>query len=336
VVPGEPGSAFAAKNPMESEERTAQGQGSAPVGARPSRLRSIGSHPASFVFGAVWLASAAVVITAGHASQLLVSVGRLCGILLFGWLTLAWTERLERQPQPQAQRGQLRVVAQLAVILGVILAVFVDSLRYYGLGHPPEIPVWSALASTAAAAGERWLPAHWVGSPARAVVDPLCYFALPLLALLLLGARPSALGLGRGRGTWRVIAVWCSLPAGFLLLQLATGSLGLGQLARRLVSNGLQNGPSEEFLFRGALQSRLALLVDPKWALILQALAFGAWHLAAMRAAGGASSLLLALANAMLSQAVTGLAFGLMARRTDSIVAGSLFHVIANSLESQG
>ena len=70
--------------------------------------------------------------------------------------------------------------------------------------------------------------------------------------------------------------------------------------------------------------------------MILQALAFGAWHLAVMRKAGGGSNLLLALANAILTQGVMGLAFGFMAQRTGSIVAGSLFHVIVNSLESQG
>ena len=52
-----------------------------------------------------------------------------------------------------------------------------------------------------------------------------------------------------------------------------------GALAARLVSNALDDGFFERFLFRGALQPRLRGLVGPSSGLVLQELVFGAWHL---------------------------------------------------------
>jgi len=47
---------------------------------------------------------------------------------------------------------------------------------------------------------------------------------------------------------------------------------------RELLRNAFSAGFSEEFLFRGALMSRLTRVVPTGWALFAQASLFGLWH----------------------------------------------------------
>lgn len=214
-----------------------------------------------------------------------------------------------------------RIWLQLAVILGVI--------ALSGL-YAFEIPLWSGLVGWLQALGERTLPAAWVGGPGNAVANPAQYFVIPLLLLLALGARPAELGLGRGHGAWRACAVWLAIPALTWLALLALGLLPPQTLARRLIGNALQNGFFEEFLFRGALQTRLAHLLAPGWALAAQALLFGLWHLEAnTRMMGG--DLLAGLAVCLLSQTASGLWLGLIFQRTRNLVAPAVVHVTMNA-----
>jgi membrane protease YdiL (CAAX protease family) len=94
----------------------------------------------------------------------------------------------------------------------------------------------------------------------------------------------------------------------------------------------MQNGFFEEFLFRGALQTRLRKLTTPAWALVLQALIFGLWHLGAGYSATGGSDLLTAAASTIVAQASLGLAFGIIFERTRNLFASSAFHIVINSI----
>ena len=118
------------------------------------------------------------------------------------------------------------------------------------------------------ALGERLLPVELVGGPANAVANPVQYFVIPLILLLLLGARFRELGFAPGHAAWRVSALWAALPLAVWLVLLATGQLAPAVLLRRLLGNALQNGFFEEFLFRGALMTRLARRFSAAWTLV--------------------------------------------------------------------
>lgn len=100
----------------------------------------------------------------------------------------------------------------------------------------------------------------------------------------------------------------------------------------RLLSNALNNGFFEEFLFRGALQTRLRPLVGVGWALVLQALVFGVWHLGLGFDDTSHVGWPEALASTLAHPAVIGLAYGVAFERTRNLLAPSVAHVLANSL----
>src|SRR6185436_3296783 len=140
------------------------------------------------------------------------------------------------------------------------------------------------------------------------------------------------LGLGRGHRVLRVTALWCALPLAYVVFQLATGRLALLAFARRLLSHTVQNGPFEEFLFRGAIQSRLSALLGSGWGVVLGSLAFGAWHLGLGYTQTGKASILDGLASVFILQSTMGLAFAVIFHRTRNLVAGSVVHVVTNSM----
>ena len=109
------------------------------------------------------------------------------------------------------------------------------------------------------------------------------------------------------------------------------GNLAVGQLVRTLFSNTFQNGFFEEFLFRGALQSRLTRLLGSSWGLVISSLVFGAIHFG-MNLRGANGDVAGAIAICVLVQAPLGLALGLMFHRTKSLLACSVVHVVINSV----
>jgi membrane protease YdiL (CAAX protease family) len=187
------------------------------------------------------------------------------------------------------------------------------------------------MTAALSALGERLLPAEIVGGPGNAIANPVQYFILPFVLLLVLGARPAELGLGRGHKVLRACLVWVAAPAIFWIILLVSGQLTFMRLVRAVVGNALQNGFFEEFLFRGALQTRLNKLVQPGWALVIQALAFGVWHFNA-NAGVAPGDPFAALAACVVSQTVSGLAYGIVFLRTRNLVAPSVAHVLMNAV----
>ena len=70
----------------------------------------------------------------------------------------------------------------------------------------------------------------------------------------------------------------------------------------------------------------------PEWAIVIQALVFGAWHLGLGYTNTGGAGLLPAVAITIVHQATIGLAFGIVFERTRSILAPSVAHILANSM----
>lgn len=266
----------------------------------------------------LWLVSALYLLAQGHLLLLALATAAFLFWGVHTWLSVRVTGTPPAIGTPvSANRWQMW--RQIAVIL-----------LFAAIANQP-LPLWDDLVAWLRTLGEQTLPAIWVGGPGNAVANPVQYFVLPLLALWLLGARPRELGLQWGQGAWRVCAVWLLLPVVAFGVLLALGQLTAQTLARRLIGNALQNGFFEEFLFRGALQSRLAKVLSPAWTLVTQALFFGLWHLDANLGMFG-GDWLGAVAWCIVSQAMIGLLFGLLFQRTRSLIAPSVAHVITNTV----
>jgi membrane protease YdiL (CAAX protease family) len=97
-----------------------------------------------------------------------------------------------------------------------------------------------------------------------------------------------------------------------------------------VVSNLFQNGPFEEFLFRGVLLTAIMTLMRPGWALVTQALVFGLWH-AGLGFAVTGGDMIAGVGSVLVIQASLGLAFGYLFTQTGNLAIPSLVHVLMNS-----
>lgn len=284
------------------------------------------SRPVQVYLG-VWAVAAVTLTAFGHDA--LSGLLLLAGVGALSLVTALVTAPARGLPGRVTTEPRL-LVQQLVVVGATVVLTGVEGLRFHGVGGATtSLPAWTALVDALGGLGDRWF-----GAP-HAVSNPVLYVAIPLVLLLWRGARPGELGLRRGIGTWRAAAVWCALPVVVLVGQMLGGRpvLGAGGLAVALLLATAQNGPMEEFLFRGALQTRLRLLAGPGWALVGQALVFGVWHLGlGYSNFGHPGGLVSALASTIVYQSVLGLAFGVLAERTGSLIAPSLFHVLYNTM----
>jgi membrane protease YdiL (CAAX protease family) len=288
-------------------------------------LANVAASRQARLFGAVWLAAAATLVVTGQGFSAL--DGALFGLAYLGFslVTVAITEPKSAQPASSTRRP--RVWVQLGIV-----ALFVTLTAWRGLGFHdvvgPEatMPLWSPLVDTLQRAGDRWF------GNGNFVANPVLYVGIPLPLLLLAGARLRSLGFGAGHRTTRVLLLWSAVPLAVFGYALIAGVLAPGVLIARVISNTLNNGFFEEFLFRGALQTRLRGLVGPSSALILQALVFGVWHLGLGFTETGHVGLVPALASTVAHQAIIGLAFGILFERTRNLLAPSVAHVLINSM----
>ena len=269
-----------------------------------------------------WLVSAIYLALAGQGSWLVFALLSVGYELLFAWLSVRITRPMPPEPgMPRPARW--RIISQLALVLVVISITGLSAT-------PARLPLWSGMVDELQAFGERLLPAELVGGPGNALANPVQYFLIPLIGLLLLGARLVELGFGRGHRAWRVSALWSALPVLTWLVVVPMGQLPPGVLLRRLVGNALQNGFFEEFLFRGALFTRIRLVANLQAALVIQAFLFGLWHLGPnTRLMEG--DLLAGLAACIVNQTVTGLVYGILFTRTRNLLAPSVAHVMMNA-----
>jgi membrane protease YdiL (CAAX protease family) len=92
----------------------------------------------------------------------------------------------------------------------------------------------------------------------------------------------------------------------------------------------LNSGPFEEFLFRGALMTRLARLLGNGWGIMLSGLAFGLLHMATIAASQTHGNVLAGAAIGLLQQGIGGVGFAIVVCRTRNLLATSIIHVISN------
>jgi len=291
---------------------------------------SFGTMP-YLAFAVVWLSAFALLVFRAGA----VPWGMLASTLVIAllcWLTCrAFRDgNADAGAAASAENGERRQASirlQLGFLFAVILASGIDGLVFHGvLGH--GLPPWHEIRALLGAAGEGLFGA------ATFVINPIIYFLVPFLLLIWLGVRPAEIGFGRGRQVLAVTALWCLIPLLLVFRALVDGSLGVAALFVLILSNLLQNGPFEEFLFRAALQTRLRKIVGGNWAIVSQAIVFAAWHLGLGFTMTNGGDFLLSTATVIAYLAPLGVAFGIIYARTGNLVAGSAAHVSINLLGS--
>ena len=286
----------------------------------PQKGRVLKMCPAYWFFAGCWLF--AMVWLIAHQRVIMAYQGLVvtCGVLLLSYLT----QMITLDPPPTkaiSSRESLFLRIETFVLAGVCLLSGWISLRFH-----------LARGWDLGKLVEGFPGRDWVGSPYFfAVFNPLCYCILPLVFIVPLTGFHH-LGLGRGHRVFWVTLLWCAIPLIAVGVFLVTGSLTVTFLARMIISNTLQNGPFEEFLFRGALQSRLKILLGTQSGLVLASLVFGVWHLGAGFTATGWQSLLDGLASTVVIQATLGLGLGIIYDRTRNLISPSICHVMFNSL----
>lgn len=292
------------------------------------KLPAFLGSPAARLLLALWLICAVYLAFHWDGMTLGFVVAKTAFELLLVLVTLQLTHPMPPNPQPAGavRPGWLR--AQLAAVL-----VFICLTGFATLGPPlpSRLPLWSDMLDWLRAMGEKLFSVDWVGGPGNALANPVQYFVLPFIVLLILRARHSELGLSKGHRSWRVSALWSALPVALWAALLPLGQVEQLFVARRILGNLLQNGFGEEFLFRGALQTRLGKFVSSEWALVLQALLFGLWHLQANLGMND-GNLFQALAACIVTQTMSGLAYGIVFLRTRNLLAPTVAHVMMNGL----
>lgn len=287
-------------------------------------LIRIGRSPAAWLFAAAWLVSAFTLALSGNGFPfLMLVVGPV--YLLFSVLSVAMTQSAPEAPAAPDERPGLLLRIGL-VSLFILLTAWGGLAFHNVLAQDASIPLWSPFVEWLKRLGDQWF------GNSNYVANPVTYVAVPLLVLLLAGTRLPELGFGPGHRVGRVLLLWCTPMLIYLAYAVLSGQLTLGRLIGRFISNFMNNGFFEEFLFRGSLQTGLRRLQGPSWALVVQALVFGIWHLGLGFTETGHSGLLPALASTIAYQAVLGLVFGVIFERTRNLLAPSIVHILVNSL----
>jgi len=268
-----------------------------------------------------YVLAAAYLLVVGESGLVALLTANGLYLAVMVWLTTRVTDSITNG---SIRTGRARPATwwQLGVVTVIVLVTAIG---------PSSVPIWSDVVGWFHDLGESFLPVRWFGGPGNAIANPIQYFVAPLVLLLALGARARCLGLGRGHRVWRVSVLWLALPAAVSLGLVVMGAVGPQTVARRFIANAFQNGFFEEFLFRGALQTRLSKVMSEPWAWMVQALVFGLWHVRAntQMMDGNVAA---GLAVCIVSQFVTGLAFGHVFRTTRNLIAPSVAHVATNVL----
>jgi membrane protease YdiL (CAAX protease family) len=245
---------------------------------------------------------------------------------LLCWLTTIIT------PTSQPETGKGRLIGLQFVAIAVIILV----TAYNGmiLNNAPSvlIPEYNRVYLRMLSSLQHRLPMDI----AVGVLDT-CYATIPtILILILLKVTVRKLGLGSfRRGALAAAGLWLIAPAVTFVVLILTGRLRILFLIRVLLSNLLQAGFCEEFLYRGALLNRLRAVLSGGWALVMQALVFGAWHYG-LNVTAYHGNILDAAAEMIVNQALFGYAMGFLAMRAGNIAVPVAFHSMWDALSDFG
>jgi len=172
----------------------------------------------------------------------------------------------------------------------------------------------------------------WGGYKATDVYNFVSLALVPCLLLLALGLTPRQLGLGKSANrTWLASVLCLIVPIGMIGFALARGKLAIAGLLFLLFHNLLSNGFSEEFFARGMIMSHLRARISTNWAIILQAILWALPHAGGTVVEEHFNPLLIVL-NVLVLNVPMGIALGVMAVRSRSLLMPTLVHISLDTM----
>lgn len=291
------------------------------------QIRAGAAHPAGVTFLLIWMLAAVTLATRGHYRLVVQIALNLIPVLPVAAALLLWTA--PNPPEGDAPRHSRPALWGQVIFLGaIILLTGLGAMHFHGVAPAgwEYIPLWTPLENALERAGGLLFGNdNWVR-------NPVLYMAIPGAVLLRWGVRPAELGMRRGYRSLAAAAPYLLVLGCLAIVKITRGEFRIVYLLPlAMLDNLLQNGLMEEFLFRGALQSRLGMLIGDGWSVIVSSLVFGAWHLGLTTGMLG-GDYLAGLAMSIMSQATLGLLFGLIAMRTRSLIAPTVAHITVNLL----
>jgi membrane protease YdiL (CAAX protease family) len=276
---------------------------------------------AAWFFGALLLLALALLVLKGRMDIIIGAAQELVLIPALALLTIPLTIRVNRLPPLKTNSSRTQLWWQTGILLLIVLLAAYRNLVLFA-PNAPKIPGLYTLAYTSI---------YFLGvsnrPPGNLVSVPLLYIIIPLLLFFVMALRWSEIGFGRGYHSWRVALLWCVFPVLLFVKLIMNGAVAsVTQFLQHLLRAVLQNGFSEEFLFRGALLTRLSFLLRPDWALVLSAVLYGLFSTGVQAGAVG-GDWVVAMASTILIQAVIGLGTGFLLQRTRNLLAPTLFQV---------
>ena len=272
--------------------------------------------PLLIAFGCLYTAGETVKFLRGDA--LWGTIDLVLGAILAIACALTWRFTRDAPVEPRRKEGRA-LPLQLLLCGFVVIATALDGM----------LPAWGVVRRAIYAVAAL----HVSPDIANGVTNFTLYCVPLALVLLVLGVPLAQLGIGRfRRGSAGSAVVWLILPLGIFAYAILSGKLTVSVMLAVWLSNLLQNGVSEELLWRGLVFGRLSAVMKTEHALFIQAVLFGAWHASAdMHAYHG--DLINAVADMIASQAMFGLALGYLRIRTGNIAIGAAFHLLFDSLQ---
>ena len=299
------------------------------------RLRSV--HPAFAIFCGLFLVAEIAFLVRGDKGDFVQTLAEAAIFGIFALLTYHFTAKSESAPAPTQPKPIIRQALQVGLCIAVfVMSTFLTDGRWNSsgsyLGPSPHIAwyqLWTIITGPA-----DWFIMHVVRSPSIALGLSNLFNDVVIIgvALLLLGVPLRELGFYQfAQGAWKVLVTWLIIPIGFFVLWVAIGRVSVPGLLSILFRNLLQNGFSEEFLWRGAIFGRLRTIFTDQWALLIQALAFGLWHFGPDMG-GKHPDIVLGVAAMIAGQATFGYAMGFVYLRTRNLLVPTLFHLAFDSI----
>ncbi len=162
----------------------------------------------------------------------------------------------------------------------------------------------------------------------QTVVRAIAGTAVAAAARAPLGIRPPHLwsGLRLGGGVAGAVAVGVAATTAIPKVRTAMGDRDLPEDARRWLAFEIPLGTvwAEETVFRGGLQTLAGRALGPGRGRLLQAIAFGLWHIPDARKTGEP------IVGTVLVTGLAGWVFGWLAERSGSLLAPMLAHLAIN------
>jgi membrane protease YdiL (CAAX protease family) len=259
--------------------------------------------PAIWLFSALFLLANLYLVLSGHTALLFYS-GVALTLLVFAILVL--TPLTAGRPTPAwqepARQSRRRLWWQVGLVVLLMLALPIS--RYLLSG---------ALAST----------------PGLGTIYTLVVFVvepgIPVVLMLLMGARWRELGFGRGYHTWRSFFALMTPLLIILAVVLLLRHLTLLIIPLGIVSNLIADGVPEEFAFRGVLMTRMVSLLGAQWGIVLCSLFFGIVHISNYMDQLHVDPLT-ALAVCVTLPALSGIFFCFILQRTRNLLSGVFVH----------